>query len=101
MSMSTHQHLVDEVEYAAERLEDVNTYEDMVAVDYQATVGSDGSVKEVTVMLSTGGPRVEVELYSGLVTGYSGSETCKRFVNTVALANIADYLAQNLKTKMR
>jgi len=75
--------IVDDVNAAAERLENYDSHHDIDALDAEVTCNLEGDVREITLTLCTGGPHIEVDLASAMVRGYWGSDShdCPVFEN--------------------
>lgn len=93
--------ITDEVVSTAKRLEklesaDALTHGDEEPLDVELTVNLDGTVKEVTLILTVGGPRIEVECYSGVVRGYWGGSkhSAPIFKNEELLKDVGEYYVE-------
>mgnify|MGYP006866548444 CR=1 FL=1 len=73
--------IVDEVVSTAERIEESDDLQEMLGpcghghLDVKVVAGLDGEVREVIVILTVGGPYIEVNLSKGSVFGSWGGET--------------------------
>jgi hypothetical protein len=100
--VSTAQDLEDDDEKLGEPNEDhalgegeVYTPEDILEpLDVEYTVSSNGHVKEVTAVLCTGGPHIEVDCFDGTVRGYWGADTHKTHVRSDAVDDYGERMAR-------
>lgn len=75
--MTDSQELIqDSVMSTVERIEnDIDDpFEQLDPLEVKVEADIDGSVNEIIAVLSTGGPHIEVALYSGRVDGYWGGD---------------------------
>lgn len=76
--MSDKDLIVDEVVSTAKRLEemDIEDFESSGEVlDVKLTVFLNGTVRKVVLVLTTGGPHIELNVSNGTVTGHWGSDS--------------------------
>lgn len=81
----------------AERIENADGPEDIDVLDVKVECQLDGTLSGITCVLCTGGPHIEVDLWSHSVTGWWGSEshTVPVFENEEVLDALAErYEAQ-------
>lgn len=94
------QRLNDRVVATAERFEDeINSVDDIDPLEVYFEVSADGTVKEAIAVLEVGGPKIEVRLFSGTVSGYWGSDkhTVPIFKNEDAVTAIGEYYARTFE----
>lgn len=84
--------IVDRVNATADRLEGYDSPDDIDYLDAKVSAGFDGELREITVILGTGGPHIEVDLYSGTVRGHWGTATHTAPVDSPAVKSLADRL---------
>lgn len=102
--MTDEQLITDRVVSTAERLEDLDSYQHFVdderPLDVEYTVSSRGDVKEVTVVLATGGPHIEVDCLSGTVSGYWGGDKHTTHVRSDAVEEYGEVEARRFEENM-
>lgn len=66
--------ITDEVLSTARRIENKieDPYEELDPLEVKVEADISGDISEITVVLTTGGPHIEVALYAGRVDGYWG-----------------------------
>lgn len=76
--MSSHEDalIAQEVLSTAERIEDEmdDPFDDLDPLEVKVEARIDGRLSEVIIVLTTGGPHIEVALYAGRVDGYWGGD---------------------------
>lgn len=66
--------------------------EDLAPLDVRAEISADGHLRGITVVVATGGPQIEIDLYDGMVRGYWGGDTASAHVDeTQGLRSLVDY----------
>lgn len=104
MTDESEQMLIDQVVSTAERLEDYENHdyfvddENPLSIEY--TVSSRGDVREVTVVLATGGPHIEVDCFSGVVRGSWASDTHTTHVDSEAVETYGEVEARRFEENM-
>lgn len=77
----------------AEGLETVTNPDEIDYLDVNYEVGHDGSVREVKVITTVGGPYIEVRAFSGTVFGSWGGHTHTTHVSSDAVEELGERLA--------
>lgn len=90
MNNSITQRVVD----TAERLEEYDSIEDIDFLERKYECSHDGTVREVTLVLTTGGPQIEVNCISGTVSGFWSGESHTTHVESIAVDTAGDYYAR-------
>jgi hypothetical protein len=86
--MSNSQELINEaVTDAAERLEGYDSPEEVDALDVKVVASLDGDVREIHLILTTGGPHIELNATNCTVAGSWGGSTHNTHVNNEDLCN--------------
>ena len=93
--------LTDRVVATAERLEDTDDPHAIDYLEYSFDVQPDATVNEVTLMVTTGGPQIEVNCLSGTVTGYWGGDRHTTHVESDAVKELGYYLAERFEEEYR
>lgn len=90
--------ITDEVVATAERIEEYDSLEDIDPLDVKLTVELDGTVREVLLVLTVGGPYLEVNATNGTVYGSWGGETHRTHVNNEELLDrLHDYYSRHFE----
>ncbi len=98
MTMADNTQIADEVVSKAEDLEEIDGVDDIDPLEVYFEVSSDGTVREVIAVLTTGGPHLEVRLFSGVVDGsWGGTHSAPVFENEETLRAIGNYYARNFE----
>ena len=79
--------ITDEVVATAERIEEYDSPEQIDPLDVKLTVGLDGTVRKVVLILCTGGPHIELNVSNGTVYGTWGGESHTTHVNNESLCD--------------
>jgi len=85
--------LTEYVVDTAKRLEGTDDFTEIDYLEHKLEVSPDASVREVTIVVTTGGPQIEVDCLSGRVRGYWGGESHTTHVNSAAVDELGTYLA--------
>jgi len=90
------QHVVSE----AERLEDIEQWDEIGELDVQYR--TDGQyVSHVYITVTTGGPHIEIDALHGIVRGYwAGDEYSTHFRSDV-VREYADFLADDMEARLQ
>jgi hypothetical protein len=89
--------ITERVVETATRLE---TYDDPPQIDFlerKYEVSHDATVREVTPVLTTGGPQIEVDCISGVVRGCWGAENHTTHVESQAVDALGDLYARTFE----
>lgn len=68
------QDLTEAVVNEAESIEAMGSFEELDPLDVEITAGLDGQVREVTLILTVGGPKIVANATHRTVTGYWGRD---------------------------
>lgn len=79
--------IVDRVVSTAERIEDTDDVDDIDPLDVYVTAGLDGKVRSVHLILTVGGPHIEVDVTHNRVEGWWGGENHETHVRNPSLLN--------------
>ena len=93
----SHNMIVERVVSLAERLEEIEGPEDIDFLDAKLTVGIDGSVREVTIIVTTGGPHLEADCWAGVVRGSWGGESHTTHTRSGALDDLGSRIARRFE----
>jgi hypothetical protein len=86
--------LADRVVKTAKRLEGYDDPEEIEFLERKYEVSHDATVREVTLVLTTGGPQIEVDCLSGRVRGFWGSDSHTTHVESLAVDRLGDQYAR-------
>lgn len=93
--------ITDRVVDTAERLEDEDDPERIDWLERKYEVSHDATVREVTLVLTTGGPQIEVDCLSGRVRGYWGGDSHTTHVDSTAVNTLGDLYARTFEENYR
>ena len=65
----------DEVMSTVERIESADSIDNIDPLDVEYTVGIGGDIREITLILTVGGPYIELNVTKGYVYGSWGDDT--------------------------
>lgn len=82
--------ITDEVVSTAERIEDMDSFEELEPLEVEIVSNLQGDVKEVVLVLTVGGPYIEVNATNDTVSGSWGGDTHTTHVNNEAVLDAAD-----------
>jgi len=77
--------ITDEVVSTAECIEDMDSFEDLDPLEVKVISSLDHQVREIILVLTVGGPHIEVNVSNGTVSGSWGSESHTTHVNNESL----------------
>jgi hypothetical protein len=100
-SMPMSEDLVDHVVSTAERLEELESPHALDPLDIQYTVDARGTVREVTVILGTGGPHIEAKCYEQTVTGYWASDRHSTHTDSKELSQYGEIVADRFEERIQ
>lgn len=94
--------ITDRVRTVVEDLENEDTEplreQSTLNVNYQ--VSHSGDVREVTVVMETGGPHIEVECLSGVVVGHWSGESHRRAIDASNVTEHGRRLAERMEQRI-
>jgi hypothetical protein len=93
--------LTERVVNTAKRLEDTDDPQAIDYLEYSFNVQPDATVNEVTLVLTTGGPQIEVNCLNGTVTGFWSGERHTTHVESEAVKELGYYLADSFEEEYR
>lgn len=95
--------ITDRVRQVAEDLENEDTepLRDRHTLDLNYQVTHSGDVREVVVVLTTGGPHIEVECLSGVVIGHWAGESHRRGIDAPNVTEHGRRLAEQMEGRIR
>ena len=79
--------IVKRVVGTAKRWEQCNSVDDIDELDVRVVAGIDGTPREFIVVVTTGGPHIEVNVTNETVTGHWGSNSHTTHVNNEELCS--------------
>lgn len=94
----------DLTERVVDTAEGLETYDDPEQIDFldrKYEVDHDATVREVTLVLTTGGPHIEVDCLSGTVSGYWGGDSHTTHVDSTAVDTLGDLYARTFEENHR
>ena len=98
MTVSDSARIADRVVSKAEDLEEIDSIDDIDPLEVYFEVSSDGTVREVIAILCTGGPHIEVRLFSGVVDGSWGdTHSVPVIENEETLQEIGNHYARTFE----
>jgi len=83
----SHDLITEKVVNTAERIEGMESGDELNRLDVEVTATLNGDVKEIVLVLTVGGPYIEYNVTNGTVFGSWGGETHRTHVNNDALGN--------------
>jgi hypothetical protein len=89
--------LTERVVETAKRLEGYDNPEQIDFLERKYEVSHDATVREVTLILTTGGPQIEVDCLSGVVRGYWGKDSHTTHVESRAVDAAGDLYARTFE----
>lgn len=87
---------IEQAVTTAERIEDMDSVEDLDILEHRISASLDGTAREVVAVLTTGGPHVEVNLSTGTVTARWGGDSHTTHVDADAVLGAAEDWALTL-----
>lgn len=86
--------ITERVVQTAEDLEELTDPDAINYLEAKVSASLDGTLREVTVVLETGGPQIEVNTTQGKVHGFWGGESHTTHVNSEAVVALDDRLSR-------
>jgi hypothetical protein len=92
--------LAQHVRAEAERLEDIERWDEIGELDVQYR--TDGQyVSRVYITVTAGGPHIEIDALHGIVRGYWGGEEYSTHFRSDVVREYAEHLANDMETRLR
>jgi len=79
--------IVERVVDTANRWEEYDSVDDIDELDVRVTANLDGTARKFVVVVTTGGPHIEVDVTNETVTGYWGANTHKTHFDNEELSD--------------
>jgi hypothetical protein len=91
------QDLTERVVDTAKRLENYENPEQIDFLERKYEVSHDATVREVTLILTTGGPQIEVDCLKGVVRGFWGGDSHTTHVESRAVDAAGELYARTFE----
>lgn len=95
-----HADITDRVVATAKRLESTDSPDEINPLEFKFTVSYDGRVREVTAVLTIGGPHIEVDCIGSVVRGSWGGDSHTTHVDSDAVDALGEIHARRFEENM-